>query len=180
MHRYPLALVRTCLGVALLSSSLLWAQEGPGGGQPQRREGGGRGGGPGMRLSPVMQALDTDKDGELSTEEINNASKALRALDKDNDGKLSAEELRPAGMGQGTGGPRGGQNTAEALARLMANDQNKDGKLSADELPERMRALVTRADADKDGFATREELTKALEQQQGQGRQGRGERRPEQ
>jgi len=49
----------------------------------------------GFPMAPLMVALDTDKDGSLSSAEIENASKALLTLDKDGDGKLSLEELRP-------------------------------------------------------------------------------------
>ena len=42
-----------------------------------------------------MTALDTNKDGELSSDEIEHAAKALRALDKNNDGKITRDELMP-------------------------------------------------------------------------------------
>lgn len=176
MNRPITSLLAAVLGV--VATSALAQDPGPGQGQPrperrergpegregrEGREGGGPGGrgNPRMRLSPLMQALDTNKDGELSAEEIANAPAALRKLDKDGDGKLSAEELRPAGMEGGPRGP-GADNIAERLASLMAFDKNGDGKLSADEMPERMKNIVTRADANKDGFATREELTALL------------------
>jgi hypothetical protein len=58
-------------------------------------------------LHPLMIALDADKDGELSAEEIANASAALKKLDKNADGILNREELRPQGGPQrpGFGGP---------------------------------------------------------------------------
>jgi Ca2+-binding EF-hand superfamily protein len=49
-----------------------------------------------MRMNPLMQALDKNKDGEISAEGIVGAAAALKALDKNGDGKLTAEELRPA------------------------------------------------------------------------------------
>jgi Ca2+-binding EF-hand superfamily protein len=39
-------------------------------------------------MNPLFQALDTDKDGELSAAEIANAPAALKTLDKNKDGKL--------------------------------------------------------------------------------------------
>ena len=56
-------------------------------------------GGPGMgmmmKFLPIMIALDADANGELSTSEIENASKALLSLDKDGNGSITLEELRP-------------------------------------------------------------------------------------
>lgn len=47
-----------------------------------------------------------------------------------------------------------------AVKRLMAFDKNGDGKLTKEELNDaRLNALFDRADANKDGFVTREELT---------------------
>ena len=159
---------------------------GPDRGGPDR--GGGDGGGRNrMRISPLMSALDTNRDGELSAEEIAHASVALKSLDKNGDGKLTADELRaggpggPEGEGRGPGGEgrgRAGATAAEQLARFMAFDKNGDGKLSPDELPERMRNLVTRADTDKDGFASKEELTALIAAQAAQGGPG-GRGRPE-
>ena len=66
---------------------------------------GGRGGqgGPGgfMRMFPVMTALDSDGNGEISPEEIKGAVAALKKLDKNKDGKLTADELRPNFGGRG-------------------------------------------------------------------------------
>ncbi|MDA7653436.1 hypothetical protein N8644_01490 [bacterium] len=66
---------------------------------------GGRGGqgGPGgfMRMFPVMSALDSDGNGEISSEEIKGAVAALKKLDKNKDGKLTEDELRPNSGGRG-------------------------------------------------------------------------------
>ena len=48
-----------------------------------------------MRMMPVLAALDANRDGVISADEINNASGALKKLDRNGDGKLTAEELRP-------------------------------------------------------------------------------------
>jgi hypothetical protein len=48
----------------------------------------------------------------------------------------------------------------DLVARMMAFDKNKDGKLSKDEITDRrLLRLFDRADADKDGVVTKEELT---------------------
>jgi len=116
-----------------------------------------------------MMAIDADGDGEISAKEIENAAAALKALDKDKDGKLSGEELRPAfggpGGGRGQGGPGGGENVEAIVAQMMTMDKNGDSKLSKDELPERMQALMGRADTNKDGFLDKAELTELATQQ---------------
>ena len=48
---------------------------------------------------PVMIALDTDKDGSLSSAEIENASAAIKSLDKDESGTLTGDELLPPRSG---------------------------------------------------------------------------------
>ncbi|HZN34436.1 MAG TPA: hypothetical protein VFB80_11480 [Pirellulaceae bacterium] len=47
-------------------------------------------------LRPALAAIDANRDGELSKEEIEGAAKALLALDKNGDGKLTRDELAPA------------------------------------------------------------------------------------
>ena len=63
--------------------------------------------------SPIMRAIDTDGDGELSMDEVAAAPKALAALDVDKDGILSDEELRPPAPG-GRAAATGGRPTEAA------------------------------------------------------------------
>lgn len=132
-------------------------------------EGRGRFGGP--QMFPLMQALDADGDGELSAKEIENASAALKTLDKDKNGRLTREEMFPAfgGMGRGGMGMGPGANVEETVRTLMAFDKDGDGKLSRAELPERLRALMDRADANKDGFLDRNELSEFARRRAGRG-----------
>ncbi len=44
---------------------------------------------------PVEEAIDVNKDGELSAEEIKNVTRALAPLDKNKDGQIDSEEMRP-------------------------------------------------------------------------------------
>ena len=194
------------LSVTIATSDCFAQRRGRPGG-PDGREGGpGRGEPAGMlRSLPLFAALDADEDGELSADEIANASKALATLDKDDDGKLSREELAPRfGRGGGPGGPglgragrergegrpgagnrrRGNRSPEEMVTRLMQNDKNGDGKLDKNELPERMQARFDRMDEDGDGTLTKEELADAAQSfsrgQRGAGREraaGEGRRR---
>ncbi len=64
---------------------------------------------------------------------------------------------------QGTGGKKGGSRSAETAAdfinRLMSFNKAKDGKLTKEELTDkRLHALFDRADTNKDGVVTKEEL----------------------
>lgn len=63
-------------------------QRGPGDGEMRGRR-------QGPPPNPIMMALDANKDGELSADEISNAASTLKELDKNNDGKLSGEEIHP-------------------------------------------------------------------------------------
>ena len=97
-----------CGAILLITATATHAQR-PGDDRSNRSPGppGGFGGPPGFLL---MEALDADKDGKLTAQEIDNAVTALRKLDKNQDGKLSREEIGwpPAGGFRGFGGPRGG------------------------------------------------------------------------
>ena len=65
----------------------------PGGGPPR---GGFGDPDPGPRPPhPVEEALDINKDGELSAQEIQNVIRALIPLDRNKDGQIDPEEMRP-------------------------------------------------------------------------------------
>lgn len=141
-----------------------------------------------IRMHPVLSALDSDEDGTISAKELKNAPTVLAKLDKDKDGQLTREELRPAfGGGRGFGGPGGPRGeggpggppaggAAEMVKTIMAFDKNGDGKISKEELPERMQGMFDRADTDKDGFLSKDEITKLAGARAGTGPQGGPER----
>ena len=68
-------------------------------GRGERRERGERGPQRGERgprqMNPLLQALDADKDGVISAEEIAKAREALLTLDANEDGQLTREEYAP-------------------------------------------------------------------------------------
>ncbi|MBY0502263.1 MAG: EF-hand domain-containing protein [Bryobacteraceae bacterium] len=130
------------LSLALVIGGSLWAQ--PGGGR-----------GPG-RPSPLVTALDADRDGTVSASEIAAAAAALRTLDKNGDGVVAIEEVMPPRPPQ----EQSGAIAPELVETLFSFDENKDGKLAKTEVPERMQGIFARADANHDGFLTRDELTK--------------------
>ena len=106
------------LPIAFMASVVLLQAQAPAPPAPPAPPASGPGGPPGpgrrMMMPPVLVALDTNKDGELSAEEIAAATASLKTLDKDGDGKLSREEMfgsmgpRPdgkGGKGEGEGRP---------------------------------------------------------------------------
>jgi hypothetical protein len=80
-------------------------------------------------MSPVVAALDANKDGEIDATEIANAAAALKTLDKNGDGKLTGEEIRPPRGDRGPGGP-GGRGGADRPGR-GGGDEKKDAKQGA-------------------------------------------------
>jgi Ca2+-binding EF-hand superfamily protein len=131
--------------------------------------------GGGMPPLPILKALDADGDGEISKEEIENASKALAALDKNSDGKLSRDEILPNFAGGGFPGRPGAEgrpgqpgtavrfNPEEMVRRLKEADKNSDGKISKEEAPERMKENFDRIDANGDGQLDESELKTMFE-----------------
>ena len=141
-------------------------------------------GGP-MR-SPAFQALDTDHDGVISAAELEKAATSLKSLDKNGDGKLTEDEVRPQMEGRGGRGGRGDEpgeiaapTTDDMVKTLMAFDKNGDGQLTRDELPERMQGLFDRADADKNGVLTADEIRKSAQAAAAPASRGRTEGRGE-
>ena len=64
-------------------------------GRPAARAGRARMSFPPPPPSPVIEALDADKDGTISAAEREKAVAALARLDRNNDGDLTPEELQP-------------------------------------------------------------------------------------
>ncbi len=71
-----------------------------------------------MGPPPIVRALDTDEDGVISKDEIENSSESLATLDKNEDGELTREELHPPrpedeGGDRPDGPPQGGDKRGE-------------------------------------------------------------------
>lgn len=230
MSRFKITRRVTTLGLVFLSSSIVVAQppegrrsdgpsserrSGPDRGGPERdgpggfRPGGSRPGGPGanmdpgriMQMLPILKALDTDGDGELSENEMKTATASLMKLDRNNDGIVDRAEMRPdftamrdgardgqrpqsrprdgdrGNRGEGDRGEgREGQTRGEGDSmgqRLMKLDANGDGELSKEELENLPeRAKGMMKWVDRDNSGT---ISKEELQQMGQ-RRGAGER----
>ncbi|MCE9608121.1 MAG: hypothetical protein K8U03_24815 [Planctomycetia bacterium] len=117
----PLWIVGLLLIAGAAATLVAQPPAGPPGGPPERNgsERNGPPRGPGGR-SQLMEALDADKDGKLSAEEIKNASAALAQLDKNQDGILTEDEIRP-GQGRGAGRPpEAGAPPAQGQPRVNA------------------------------------------------------------
>jgi hypothetical protein len=97
---------------------------------------------------PLMMALDTDDDGELSANEIAAAADSLLVLDLDADRALANKEIFPPPP-----------LPDDFVDQIMQRDGDGDGFLSADELLDaRAQLLFDEADTSGDGLLDEAEL----------------------
>ncbi|MDF1794488.1 MAG: EF-hand domain-containing protein [Thalassobaculaceae bacterium] len=99
-----------------------------------------------------FQAMDANKDGKLSAEEIEAFGAARFAkADANGDGKLSVEEMDNARAEQ----------RKERFGRMIAKlDKDGDGQLSAAEMPKRGERMM-KLDTDGDGAISLDEMKAA-------------------
>lgn len=114
---------------------------------------------PPHRPQPLLVALDTNRDGELSPDEISNSAIALDALDKDGDGALSPKEIKgkPPKKKIGEAAPAPLDKIGPPPQIVRALDLDQDGSLSAEEIEAAPESLLI-LDKDDDGTLSRKEL----------------------
>ena len=135
---------------------------------------------PAERSPAVLRALDLNRDGRLSKDELAKAAEKFEELDKNQDGHLDHAELigggaeipprdRESSRNSGSRveggrderarlpGPDGAGRgrTAPLFQRL---DQDGDGKISKDEAPEQFKERFGMLDANGDGFVSLDEF----------------------
>lgn len=197
-----LLLASAVLALLGISATLSVLAQPPGGELPPRGDhpdgpppGGRRGeGGPGepgrpALPNPLVAALDTNGDHEISAEELAAAATSLLTLDKNKDGKLTDDEMRPPrpergrGFGRGDGPPRGeGFGRGDGPpgrpdARRGDGPPGRHGRGPGDGRPgggpmgppnpERFVGHAMSFDADGDGKLDKSELTKFAEELSG-------------
>lgn len=121
---------------------------------PEPRDGG-EGPPPKPPIPPLMAALDADQDGEISAEEMENASDALAAIDKNHDGKLSKEEIFTKPVMPPKGEDQPPMKRPPPVIDVL--DQDQDGKLSAQEMRRSGKSLES-LDRNQDRELTPDEM----------------------
>jgi len=126
-------------------------------------------GGGGQRFGEALtKFMDSNADAKVSREEFAKITQIFDALDKDKSGDLSQEELgrffQAVGevQAQATGG-------VEVNNLFEKYDKNRDGKITAEELGNER--TFSALDLSKDGSVTREEAEQALKQLASRSRQ---------
>lgn len=94
-----------------------------------------------------MTAIDANKDGVITAEEMKNAAKALAALDKNKNGKLDQDELRPQ-FGRGGSGRPGGEERPD-LRRPGGGDRPDSRRRDPGSRPDFRRPGGDRPDSER-------------------------------
>lgn len=123
----------------------------------------------GFSFDRLLERHDKNGDGKVTREEWQGSEDIFGRMDANNDGVFTKEEFQArmrgrGGSGGGRAGPGGSGSQTEAPPQLDAArmlwllDANKDGSVSAEEV----KSFFDRADSDRSGSLSKEELAKAL------------------
>jgi hypothetical protein len=99
-------------------------------------------------------AVDANRDGEISAEEIEGATAALKQLDRNGDGKLTAPELRPGPRVGRDGQPRRDGDFRRGPGGRLGDGPPRRGRFDGDDRngpPQPDRDRGDDGDADEDG-----------------------------
>jgi len=115
---------------------------------------GGFGGGPGFGrgggMHGMLLAYDTDNDGKLSQEEIDQGrANQLKKFDKDGDGTLTLPEYEALWLDA---------MREQMVDRFQDHDVNGDGKVTAEEFGERFAGMVKFMDTNGDGVLDQQDM----------------------
>lgn len=105
-----------------------------------------------MRLDPILNALDTDHDGEISAAEIRDTERHLRVLDRNSDGDLEPEEIAPASVAV----------LVRMVLERVDGDRRTDESEPSSEAGRPFLNVLIAADVDGKGIVTISELTNEI------------------
>jgi Ca2+-binding EF-hand superfamily protein len=152
-------------------------------------------GGQGMRGSPLFSAIDGNRDGIISPNELDRASEALRGLDRNQDGSVDAQEIgQPNGPSErnpdakpgepGRLGQPGRPGQPAKGKGPQPNDRGPNAKTGVGGKTDKLAMgpkFVDRLfqfDKDNDGKLSREELAAVGQGQPKQAKPGQGNKKP--
>ncbi|MGC4014545.1 MAG: hypothetical protein QM755_08535 [Luteolibacter sp.] len=122
---------------------------------------------------PILGALDANKDGIISADELSKASANLAALDKNSDGQITIDEVIPPRP------PRDGDASGNDEAPPESYDQPAGGDGNEDHPKPPPPPLFAALDLNHDGIISAEELQSAAESLKKLDKNGDGQLTPE-